>query len=310
MPDLDPQFLTSPLVLAAILGLLLVGGGLGSLAAAVVGARHPDPPAARSDATWLQLLAGLGLYLGLSVVAALMLDTGGIQQWQEGGATITATTSPPSAVGLLAATALAQLAFAVPVLWAAARTARRLGSSPDADLLGKSLDTPGARDSLGLAQFGLGARARWGGLLTGLMITLLVAPLLMGLDSLWGAGWVFVTGDLPQQDVAELIRGATAADLLPVFVLAGLAIPLVEELFFRGVLLGFLEVRLGTRQALLISSAVFAALHGLFASGPIFALAMVMGLAMVRTRNLLVPFAIHSLNNSVQVILLALSTPS
>ena len=121
MPDLDPQFLTSPLVLAAILGLLLVGGGLGSLAAAVVGARHPDPPAARSDATWLQLLAGLGLYLGLSVVAALMLDTGGIQQWQEGGATITATTSPPSAVGLLAATALAQLAFAVPVLWAAAR---------------------------------------------------------------------------------------------------------------------------------------------------------------------------------------------
>jgi membrane protease YdiL (CAAX protease family) len=30
----------------------------------------------------------------------------------------------------------------------------------------------------------------------------------------------------------------------------------------------------------------------------------------VRTRNLLVPFAIHALNNSVQVVLLALSTPS
>jgi membrane protease YdiL (CAAX protease family) len=303
MPDLDPQFLTSPLVLAAILGLLLVGGGLASLAVAVVGARHPDPPAARSEATWGQLLTGLALYLGLTVVAAVMLDTGGTQQWQEGGTTITATPDAPSVVGLLAATALAQLAFAVPVLLAAARTARRKASSPDAELLGRQ----GPR---GLAQFGLGARARWSGLLTGLMITLLVAPLLMGVNSLWGAGWVFVTGDLPQQDVAELIRGATGADLLPVFVLAGLAIPLVEELFFRGVLLGFLEVRLGTRQALLISSAVFAALHGLFASGPIFALALVMGLAMVRTRNLLVPFAIHALNNSVQVILLALSTPS
>lgn len=303
MPDLDPQFLTSPLVLAAILGLLLVGGGLASLAAAVVGARHPAPPAARSDATWLQLLAGLALYLGLSVVAALMLDTGGSQQWEDGGATITATTDSPSAVGLLAATALAQLAFALPMLWAAARTARRVGASADAALLG-------AADSRGLAQFGLGARARWGGLLTGLMITLLAAPLLMGLNSLWGAGWVFVTGDLPQQDVAELIRGATAEDLLPVFLLAGIAIPFVEELFFRGVLLGFLEVRLGTRQALLISSAVFAALHGLFASGPIFALAMLMGIAMVRTRNLLVPFAIHALNNTVQVVLLALSTPS
>ena len=32
-----------------------------------------------------------------------------------------------------------------------------------------------------------------------------------------------------------------------------------------------------------------------------------MGLAMVRTRNLMVPFAIHALNNLVQVLLLALS---
>ena len=71
--------------------------------------------------------------------------------------------------------------------------------------------------------------------------------------------------------------------------------PVVEELFFRGLLLGEMQRRWGTAAAVAASSVVFGATHfqplqfpGLTAAGAVFAIAA------VRTRRLGPAIAVHA----------------
>lgn len=98
-----------------------------------------------------------------------------------------------------------------------------------------------------------------------------------------------------------------SSDLLPLFLAAGLCIPLAEEIAFRGLLLRGLERARGPVPAALISSALFALAHG----SPlqvlaIFPLAWVMARAVQYSGSLWTSVGMHMLNNSLAVLLGAL----
>ena len=87
--------------------------------------------------------------------------------------------------------------------------------------------------------------------------------------------------------------------LMGLLILAAAAGPLAEELFFRGILYGWLRVKVGIVRALGISSLLFAVLHtDLTTFLPIFGLGLLFGWAYERTGSLITPVTIHVLHNA------------
>jgi membrane protease YdiL (CAAX protease family) len=89
-----------------------------------------------------------------------------------------------------------------------------------------------------------------------------------------------------------------SANLLLYFLVGGIVAPVAEELFFRGILYGFLR-RWGIAVALVLSTAAFAFTHGL---GHGFPLVQAIGgilfaAAYEIEKNLAVPITIHCLGN-------------
>lgn len=75
--------------------------------------------------------------------------------------------------------------------------------------------------------------------------------------------------------------------------------PVAEELFFRGVLYGWLRTRIGIGWALGVSAFLFSALHtDPFAFAPIFGLGLLFGWVYERTGTLAAPITIHVFHNA------------
>ncbi len=103
--------------------------------------------------------------------------------------------------------------------------------------------------------------------------------------------------------------GYEAQDLVPRFaalepgerlvpVLIGTAlIPLCEELLFRAFLQPLLVQNLRDKIGIAVTSLVFAALHGVGALLPIFALSCLLGAIMLRTQRVAATWAVHALHN-------------
>jgi uncharacterized protein len=124
---------------------------------------------------------------------------------------------------------------------------------------------------------------------------------------LWSAGFgafsgivfgvLFMAGINPLSMIrTSLPKNSTG--LLLFFLVGGIVAPVAEELFFRGILYGFLR-RWGIAVALVLSTAAFAITHGL---GHGFPLTQVVGgvlfaAAYELEKNLLVPITIHCLGN-------------
>jgi membrane protease YdiL (CAAX protease family) len=124
---------------------------------------------------------------------------------------------------------------------------------------------------------------------------------------LWSAGFgalsgivffaLFIAGINP----LALIRTSlpkSSADLSLYFLVGGILAPVTEEVFFRGILYGFLR-RWGIAVALVLSTSAFALTHGL---GHGFPLTQVVGgilfaAAYEIEKNLLVPITMHCLGN-------------
>ena len=82
-----------------------------------------------------------------------------------------------------------------------------------------------------------------------------------------------------------------------------LVIPILEELLYRGIVLGQLYVMYGARAAILISAFCFGFFHfNLIQFLYAFIVGLVIGLAYVRTKHILVPIIGHGLANLVVVI--------
>lgn len=93
------------------------------------------------------------------------------------------------------------------------------------------------------------------GLIVGVATQFVVVPII----------YFFIFLVLPRQDVSEaardLVDRAPGASILLLAVVVVVGAPIVEELFFRGLLLRSLERRFGATWALVVSSLLFAAVH-------------------------------------------------
>ncbi len=79
--------------------------------------------------------------------------------------------------------------------------------------------------------------------------------------------------------------------------------PIIEELFFRGVLFNRLKIRTGIVVAMIISSAIFAIGHEFGGITSAFLFGICMCIIYLKTDNILMTISIHFLNNLVAVIL-------
>lgn len=105
-------------------------------------------------------------------------------------------------------------------------------------------------------------------------------------------------GEQPNVMVGGLHFGPVA--LLAIWVSVGMVGPLVEEVVFRRVLLGWLESRVGLVLAVLVQATLFAALHVVPAAMTLtFLLGLATALLARRHRSLWPALALHVLNNMV-----------
>lgn len=85
----------------------------------------------------------------------------------------------------------------------------------------------------------------------------------------------------------------------------GVAVPIAEELYFRGLLYHWMRQRLGVWIAIPLSSVFFGLLHGDIAvAGATFVIGMVLAWFYERTRSLWASIAIHIFNNTFSLVLL------
>ena len=153
------------------------------------------------------------------------------------------------------------------------------------------------------ADFGLRARPSDGaGVAVGVLCQLLALPALYFLIQR-------LTGDLdvsrPARQLAEDFDGAA---FVVVGLMATFAAPVVEELFYRGLLLRAAARRFGARWAVLGSSVVFGMSHFQLVQFPgLFAFGVVLAVLAIRTGRLGASIAAHVAFNAVAVIGLVLA---
>ncbi len=141
--------------------------------------------------------------------------------------------------------------------------------------------------------FVLRLRDWWGvpaGMLLQLVIALITAPLVF---------WLF-GDDAPEQGVAEIADATeTFAEQLVIVISVAVLAPIIEEIIFRGMLLNVLTRSMSKWPAILISAAVFAAVHLVDPSAiavipGLFLLGVVLGWVTLRRGDISLAITLHS----------------
>lgn len=200
-----------------------------------------------------------------------------------------AVAAPADSEGSGATQVVVQLASMVVALGPAALFAARLARLRGASAL-QSLGLRGALDPRAV-------------LLAGMAYACFV-PLFLCVAATWHKG-LELLGRAPEpQDVVVMIAGVEGLWLLAAGFLAVVVVPALEELLFRGFLQPLLSRYLGAAGGVLLSSALFAALHGLDAFVPILALSLMLGWLRWRTGTLTASWIVHALHNGLTLALL------
>ncbi len=151
---------------------------------------------------------------------------------------------------------------------------------------------------------------RWRSLLrsavTGLTFYVVSMPFLFFYALLYQLFLRLLGQDITLQEVALALTEATSPWMRAYFFfMGGVLAPLVEEIFFRGILLPYLAKRLGVSGAILLVSVLFAGIHFHVASlAPLFVLSMAFCLAYIHSRSLWVPIVMHGVFNTVSMVFL------
>jgi len=154
------------------------------------------------------------------------------------------------------------------------------------------LDPDGVK-SLGMRSGG-NARA----IAAALLLYAVALPGIFGLGQIWR--WILgLVGHTPQvQDVALRFAELSSGDRLVPLVLGIAVVPLFEEIIFRAFLQPLLVQNVREVAGVVLTSAIFAALHGIDVFLPILALSCVLGAIMLRTQRLAAAWVVHALNNA------------
>lgn len=97
------------------------------------------------------------------------------------------------------------------------------------------------------------------------------------------------------------VFGEGSIKIIKILLIGGMG-PFAEELFFRGFLLAALIGSWGTFRAVIVSSTIFAACHGVLAVAvPIFVTGMLFAWLYLKTRSIWPPFMAHAAQNVVAI---------
>lgn len=162
-----------------------------------------------------------------------------------------------------------------------------------------ALRRPGGPATLGVRRLTPGSRGPFAA-----SCYLLSFPALMALGALTAGLYSAAGADPPVQDTAVLVEGGLDEHPVWIWLLVAGVIPLLEEIIFRGFLLELLVSRLGVVAGVVLSSALFAFLHGWAVFLPIFGLAVVLAGVKLRTRSLGAAWFIHAVHNGLTTLLL------
>ncbi len=138
-----------------------------------------------------------------------------------------------------------------------------------------------------------------------------MAPLIV-VGQLFAAGMMNLlvmrfTGEFenPQLEAISGGQGFSWPNFLLMLLLVGVIAPIVEEVLFRGVLYGWLRARLPLFAAVVISAAIFAAAHVIPVLLPaLLVVGLILALAYELSGSLWTSILLHSLQNSLVVILI------
>lgn len=110
---------------------------------------------------------------------------------------------------------------------------------------------------------------------------------------------VFKVALRPHPLIPPVLAGGSLEAIAGLFILAAVAGPLLEELFFRGFIYPAFKKRLGKSGAILLSAALFSTLHFNFSGWlPILGLGILLAWSYEKSGKLMVPVLIHSFHNT------------
>jgi len=144
-----------------------------------------------------------------------------------------------------------------------------------------------------------------GWLMRGLLLALVTVPA-VGLVNLLVSALQGAPIENPQIETLAPV-GLSLGNFLLLLLLAGLLVPLAEELAFRGLLQGWLRERYGPGAGILLSALIFAAVHGIPMLMPALLLVgLLLGWLYERSGSLWPAVAMHGAFNAIMTTLLYL----
>src|SRR6266700_3062085 len=141
-------------------------------------------------------------------------------------------------------------------------------------------------------------------LATGIILLFLAYPLIFVSEAI--AQWLFRSGS-SKQNIVELFSASPTIEQRIVIIIFAVAIaPVVEEFLFRFFLYGVIKRYLGLFLGISVNALLFAAAHAHFPSfAPLFVLGCCFTIAYEWSGSILVAMMMHSLFNSVTLVVLA-----
>lgn len=162
-------------------------------------------------------------------------------------------------------------------------------------------------DPDGIRCLGLRGAGSLRSVLYGLSAYALLLPALFGTTLIWPwlIEWVGIEHEA--QEVMRAFLDMDPAQMVLPLLLAVVVLPFFEELVFRAFLQPLLVQNFREVGGVVLTSALFAALHGISVFLPVFVLALIMGGVMQRTQRFAACWAIHALHNGLMLALVLYS---